>query len=93
MTADRWQTKENAERRPAIAGPRTFANVVVTPDAVEGLSPEPVRDLLDGDPGLVRNWRLSNFSTLPDGKDTTYSDMPAGSQECMAGLCPSRTGP
>jgi hypothetical protein len=67
-----------------LQGPGTFANLVITPDAVEGLSPEPVRDPLDGDPSLVRNWRLSNFSTLPDGKDATYSDMPAGSQEWKA---------
>jgi hypothetical protein len=54
---------------------------VITPDAVDGLSPEPARDRLDGDLGLVRNWRLSAFSALPDGKDPMYNEMPGASQE------------
>jgi hypothetical protein len=48
-----------------LQGPGTFANMVITPDAVDGLSPEPARDPLDGDRRLVRNWRLSTFSALP----------------------------
>ena len=67
-----------------LQGPGTFANMVITPGAVEGLSPEPVRDPLDGDRGLVRNWRLSTFSALPNGKDPTYDDMPGASQEWKA---------
>ena len=55
--------------------------MVISPDAVEGLSPEPVRDPLDEDRGLIWNWRLSTFSTLPSGKDPVYSEMPAASQE------------
>ncbi|MFL6450027.1 MAG: hypothetical protein ACJ746_20455 [Bryobacteraceae bacterium] len=62
-----------------LQGPGTFANMVITPDAVEGLSPEPVQDPLDGERGLVRNWRLSKFSALPNGKDPVYSDMPGAS--------------
>ena len=64
-----------------LQGPGTFANMVITPGAVDGLSPEPVRDPLDGDLGLVRNWRLSAFSALPNGKDPMYNDMPGASQE------------
>jgi hypothetical protein len=64
-----------------LQGPGTFANMVITPDAVDGLSPEPARDRLDGDLGLVRNWRLSAFSALPDGKDPMYNEMPGASQE------------
>lgn len=64
-----------------LQGPGTFANMVITPDAVDGLSPEPARDPLDGDRGLVRNWRLSTFSALPNGKDPMYNEMPGGSQE------------
>jgi hypothetical protein len=64
-----------------LQGPATFANLVITPDAVDGLSPEPARDPREGDRGLVRNWRLSASSTLPDGKDPVYADMPGGSQE------------
>ena len=64
-----------------LQGPGTFANFVITPDAVDGLSPEPARDPLDGDRGLVRNWRLSTFSELPDGKEPMYTEMPGASQE------------
>ena len=64
-----------------LQGPATFANMVITPDAVDGLSPELAGDPLDGDRGLVRNWRLSPFSALPKGKDPTYTEMPGASQE------------
>jgi len=64
-----------------LQGPATFANLVITLDAVDGLSPEPVRDSLDGDRGLVRNWRLSMPSALPNGKEPIYNEMPRASQE------------
>jgi hypothetical protein len=64
-----------------LQGPGTFANMVITPDAVEGLSPEPAKDPLDGDRGLVRNWRLSKFSALPNDKGPLYNEMPGASQE------------
>ncbi len=64
-----------------LEGPGTFANMVITPDAVDGLFPEPARDPLDGDRGLVRNWRLSEYSPLPNGKDAMYIEMPAASRE------------
>ena len=64
-----------------LLGPGTFANLVITPDRVDGLSPEPAKDPLDGDRGLVRNWRLSMFSALPNGKDPMYNEMPGASQE------------
>jgi len=64
-----------------LQGPGTFANMVITPDAVDGLSPEPARDPLDGDPAVVRKWRLSPFSALPNGKDLLYDDMPRASEE------------
>ena len=67
-----------------LQGPGTFANMVITPGAVEGLSPEPARDPLDGDPRLVRNWRLSTFSALPNGEDPTYSEMPGAAHEWKA---------
>jgi hypothetical protein len=67
-----------------LTGPGTFANLVITPDAVDGLSPEPVKDPLDGDLRLVRNWRLSKFSALPNGRDPTYNEMPAASDDWKA---------
>jgi hypothetical protein len=62
-----------------LQGPATFANMVITPDAVEGLSSEPSRDPLEADLGLVRNWRLSAASPLSDGKTPAYADMPGAS--------------
>jgi len=64
-----------------LQGPGTFANMVITPGAVGGLSPEPARDPLEADRGLVRNWRLSPFASLPNGKDAVYSEMPGASQD------------
>jgi hypothetical protein len=64
-----------------LQGPATFANMVITPDAVDGLSPEPVRDRLDGDRRVVRNWRLSTFAALPNGKDPMYNEMPGASEQ------------
>jgi hypothetical protein len=64
-----------------LQGPGTFANIVIKPDAVDGLSPEPAKDPLDGDRGLVRSWYLSTFSALPNGKDPIYKEMPSASQE------------
>ena len=64
-----------------LQGPGTFANLVITPGAVDGLSPEPAGDPLDADRGVVRQWRLSPFSALPNGKEATYDDMPGTSPE------------
>src|SRR5262249_16734838 len=67
-----------------LQGPATFANLAITPEAVDGLSPEPVSDPLNDDRGLVRNWRLSTYSALPNGKDAMYVEMPGASQEWKA---------
>jgi CheY-like chemotaxis protein len=47
-----------------VQGPGTFANMVITPNAVGGLSPEPVKDPLDADRALVRNSIIQN--RMPD---------------------------
>jgi len=67
-----------------LQGPATFANMVIAPDAVDGLSPEPARDPMEGDRSLVRNWHLSAFSALPNGKDPMYNEMPGASAEWKA---------
>jgi hypothetical protein len=67
-----------------LLGPATFANLVITPGAVEDLSPEPAKDPLEQDGGLVRDWRLSNVSALPNGKEPAYNEMPVGLQEWKA---------
>jgi len=67
-----------------LGGPATFANMLITPDRVDGLSPEPVADPTAGDRGLVRNWRLSAFSALPNGKEAMYNEMPGPAPEWKA---------
>ncbi len=67
-----------------LQGPATFANLMITPDRVDGLPAEPVGDPLDGDRGVVRTWRLSAFSSLPKDKDPAYHEMPGASQEWKA---------
>src|SRR5262245_1667742 len=64
-----------------LQGPGTFANMVITPGAVDGLPPEPAADAADRDRGLVRHWHLSPFSALPNGQEPTYADMPGPSPE------------
>ena len=74
-----------------LQGPGTFANMVITPGAVEGLSPEPISDPSSADRGLIRRWRLSQFSALPKGKDVAYEDMPGQSADWKA-LSTERSG-
>jgi len=64
-----------------LQGPGTFANMVVTPDQVDGLSPEPAIDPLHGDRGIVRNWRFSEFSALPNAKEPLYKEMPGAAEQ------------
>ena len=59
-----------------LQGPGTFANLVITPGATDGLAPEPDPDSTDTDKRLVRNWQLSSWSTLDAGKEPAYSDLP-----------------
>lgn len=63
-----------------LQGPATFANLVITPDAVDGLPPEPVGDPSEADARLIRNWRLSNASVLPKGKEPLYAEMRAAQE-------------
>ena len=52
-----------------LQGPGTFANLVVTPGARDGLAPEPEPDSTRHDKRLVRNWQLSAWSVLDAGKE------------------------
>ncbi len=59
-----------------LQGPGTFANLVITPGATEGLAPDPQPDSTNSDNRLVRSWQLSQWSTLEAGKEPAYSDLP-----------------
>jgi hypothetical protein len=59
-----------------FSGPAFFANLTVTPDAVEGLSPERTPDPTDGDRGIVRHWRLGPLASFHVGVDPKYADLP-----------------
>jgi hypothetical protein len=63
-----------------MQGPGTFANLTVAPDAVEGLSPEPMSDATSKDKRYLRNWMTAPPASLPDGKEPAVADMPDASQ-------------
>lgn len=60
-----------------LEGPAIFANLTVSPDAIDSLSAEPAAK--DEDHNLVRNWQISAEATLPEGKIPAFADAPAGS--------------
>jgi hypothetical protein len=60
-----------------LQGPGYFANLAITPDATEGLSPEPEEDATAGDGRYVTHWQLSPYSALAPDKTPDLADMPA----------------
>jgi hypothetical protein len=64
------------EGQVALIGPGAFANLKITPDAVEGLAPAAEADPTAADQRLIRHWQLAPFSELPDGKEPTIAELP-----------------
>lgn len=62
----------------ALRGPAVFANLTITPDAVEGLLPQPAADPTVTDRGIVRKWQFSPESTF-GGVSPEYSELPGTS--------------
>jgi hypothetical protein len=62
-----------------LEGPGIFANLTVTPDAVEGLPANPETDATASDERYVRHWQLSPFSKLEADRSPAYADLPAPS--------------
>jgi hypothetical protein len=60
-----------------LRGNASYANVAVTPDAVEGLDSAPTVDPTAADPNYVRHWRLSPMSHIAIGQEVQFSEMPA----------------
>jgi hypothetical protein len=62
-----------------LQGPGVFANLTVTPDAVEGLPGDPEEDAIAADDRYVRHWQLSPFVKLGTDQAPTLADLPAPS--------------
>jgi hypothetical protein len=62
-----------------LAGPGIFANLTVTPDAVEDLPSGPETDPAASDDRYLRHWQLSPFAKLASGQAPTYADLPPSS--------------
>ena len=62
-----------------LRGPAVFANLTITPGAVEGLSPQPTPDPAATDAGMVRQWQLGPQTSVRPGQDPAFSEAPSGS--------------
>ena len=61
-----------------LRGPAVFANLIVTPSAVEGLNPQPTPDPTAADAGMVRQWQLGPQTPVRTGQDPAFSEAPTG---------------
>lgn len=60
----------------SLRGPATYANLVVTPDAVEGLPPQPEVDPTAGDQRYLRTWDAAPPVRIAEGAEPTIDDIP-----------------
>jgi hypothetical protein len=60
-----------------LRGPAIFVNLTITPNAVEGLSPEPTADPTAHDAGIARHWQLGPQTPTQSGKAPVFADAPA----------------
>ena len=70
---------DTGEGNLLLAGPGYFANFTVTPDATEGLGPDPEPDPTSKDANLVRYWQLSRAAELAADQSPSFEEMPASS--------------
>jgi hypothetical protein len=82
---------DTSEGALAFAGPGFFANVIVTPDAVEGLPSDPEKDPTADDGRYLRNWQIAPFYALPAGKEPSAADLP-GRSAAWTALAAERNG-
>ena len=66
-----------------LAGPGVFANLVVTPDATEGLPANPEPDPTAADDRYLRHWKLSPYAKLAPGQAPALADMPDASAKWL----------
>jgi hypothetical protein len=62
-----------------LEGPGIYANLTVTPGAVEGLPSKPEKDETQNDRRYLRSWELSPFAPLASDHQPTLADLPAAS--------------
>jgi hypothetical protein len=62
-----------------LEGPGIFANLTVTPDAVEELRGDPEEDPTASDDRYLRHWQISPFSKLGADQAPTFADLPGPS--------------
>jgi hypothetical protein len=67
-----------------LRGPAVYANLVITPGAVDNLPPQPTPDPTDEDSAIVRHWQLSGLIPYPALKAPAYSEMPTAVQSWHA---------
>lgn len=58
-----------------LTGPGHFANLAVTPNAVEGLASEPLKDPTADDARFLRHWQIAPPAALPAGKQPDPADL------------------
>ena len=61
-----------------LRGPAVFANLTITPGAVEGLNPQPTPDPTASDSGMVRQWLLGPRTPAHFGCDPAFTQAPPG---------------
>jgi hypothetical protein len=59
-----------------VYGPAAFANLVVTPGKIDGLSPVPLPDSMGNAAGIVHAWELGALTPLHYGSAPTYAERP-----------------
>lgn len=62
--------------RIAFEGEAIIANLVIKPNAIEGLSPLAGIDPTDNEPRYLRHWQLSEPAVIPKGIDFSYDSLP-----------------
>jgi hypothetical protein len=65
-----------AEGGLELHGPAQFANLVVTPWEMDGLSPVPLADSMGDAPGIVHEWQLAPLTDLHYGSAPVYAGSP-----------------
>lgn len=72
---------EVAEGNVAFEAPGSFANLIITPNAVDGLSRQPEKDTTASDSRYVRNWQMAPFSQLAENATPAISELPSPSAD------------